>query len=151
MENETARMCQELEGRKDETVAVIAQFNLANPIPQLVQILHDHAIYGVILSAKHTYFERIENVIKVCELEGVEVWLVADFFTTQISRTSFDELLGRPLLIFRTAPETSWSGLVKQLMDFFGALALLVVAANPMLRTCRSNSASTSWSAITRI
>jgi exopolysaccharide biosynthesis polyprenyl glycosylphosphotransferase len=133
METETARMCQELEGRKDETVAVIAQFNLANPIPQLVQMLHDHAANGVILSGKHIYFEQIENVIKVCELEGVEVWLVADFFTTQISRTSFDELLGRPLLIFRTAPETSWAGLVKQLMDFFGALALLVVAAIPML------------------
>ena len=128
-ETETARLCQELEGRKDETVAVIAQFNLANPIPQLVQMLHDHAANGVILSAKHTYFEQIENIIKVCELEGVEVWLVADFFTTQISRTSFDELLGRPLLIFRTAPEASWAGLVKQLMDFFGALLLLIVAA----------------------
>ena len=132
-ETETARMCQELEGRKDETVAVIAQFNLANPIPQLVQMLHDHAINGVILSGKHTYFEQIENVIKVCELEGVEVWLVADFFTTRISRTSFDELLGRPLLIFRTTPETTWAGLIKLLMDFFGALVLLVVAAIPML------------------
>src|ERR1017187_720318 len=132
-ETETARMCRELEGRKDETVAVVAQFDLANPIPQLVQMLHDHAIYGVILSAKHTYFEQIENVIKVCELEGVEVWLLADFFTTQISRTSFDELLGRPLLIFRTAPEASWAGMVKQLMDFFGALALLAGAAIPML------------------
>jgi exopolysaccharide biosynthesis polyprenyl glycosylphosphotransferase len=131
-EKENARICQELEGRKDETVAVIAQFNLANPVPQLVQMLHDHAAYGVILSGKHTYFEHIENVIRVCELEGVEVWLVADFFTTQISRTSFDELLGRPLLIFRTAPEASWAGLVKQFMDFFGALVLLLVAA-PLL------------------
>ncbi len=128
-EAETARMCRELEGRKDETVAVVAQFNLSNPIAQLVQMLHDHAIYGVILSAKHTYFEEIESVIKACELEGVEVWLLADFFTTQISRTSFDELLGRPLLVFRTAPETSWAGMVKQLMDFFGALALLAVVA----------------------
>jgi exopolysaccharide biosynthesis polyprenyl glycosylphosphotransferase len=126
-------MCRELEGRKDETVAVIAQFNLANPVPQLVQMLHDHAAYGVILNAKHTYFEQIEHIIRVCELEGVEVWLLADFFTTQISRTSFDELLGRPLLIFRTAPEASWAGLVKQLMDFFGSLVSLVLAAIPML------------------
>jgi exopolysaccharide biosynthesis polyprenyl glycosylphosphotransferase len=132
-ETETIRMCRELEGRKDETVAVIAQFNLANPVPQLVQMLHDHAAYGVILNAKHTYFEQIEHIIRVCELEGVEVWLLADFFTTQISRTSFDELLGRPLLIFRTAPEASWAGLVKQLMDFFGSLVSLVLAAIPML------------------
>ena len=132
-ETENAHICRDLEGRKDETVAVIAQFNLANPVAQLVQMLHEHAAYGVILSAKHTYFEQVENVIRVCEIEGVEVWLLADFFTTQISRTSFDELLGRPLLIFRTAPESSWAGLAKQLMDFFGALASLALAAIPML------------------
>jgi exopolysaccharide biosynthesis polyprenyl glycosylphosphotransferase len=132
-DDEIARLCGELEGRKDDTVAIVSQFKLGNPISQLVQMLHDHAINGVILSAKHTYFEQVESVIKACELEGVEVWLLADFFTTQISRTSFDELLGRPLLIFRTAPESSWAGLVKQLMDFFGALILLVLAAIPML------------------
>jgi exopolysaccharide biosynthesis polyprenyl glycosylphosphotransferase len=126
--NEIAQMCRELEGRKDETVAIVAQFNLgASPLPQLVQMLHDHAIYGVILSARHTYFEQVESVIKACELEGVEVWLVADFFGTQISRTSFDELLGRPLLIFRTAPEASWQSVVKQLMDFCGALVVLIL------------------------
>ena len=36
-------------------------------------------------------------------------------------------MLGRPLLIFRTAPETSWPGLVKQAMDFCGAFLLLLL------------------------
>jgi len=56
----------------------------------------------------------------------VEVWLVADFFSTQISRTSLDELLGRPLLIFRTTPEDSWRIVVKQVMDLVGAFLFLV-------------------------
>jgi exopolysaccharide biosynthesis polyprenyl glycosylphosphotransferase len=86
----------------------------------------------VILSAKHSYFEQVENVIKACELEGVEVWLVADFFGTQISRTSFDELFGHPLLIFSTTPEASWHGLVKQFMDLSGAFVLLIVSLLPM-------------------
>ena len=50
-----------------------------------------------------------------------------------LSSASIEQLVGRPLLIFRTAPEASWAGLVKQLMDFFGALVLLVLAAIPML------------------
>jgi exopolysaccharide biosynthesis polyprenyl glycosylphosphotransferase len=128
-EKEIGRMCVELEGRKDDTVAIVAQFELSRPLPELLQTLHDHSINGVILCAKHTDFEHIETVIKSCELEGVEVWLLADFFTTHLSRTSFDELLGRPLLIFRTAPEAPWAGLVKQLIDFFGALVLLIVTA----------------------
>lgn len=130
-EKELARMCADLEGRKDETVAVVAQFDLsARPITELVQTLHDHAIYGVILSAQHAFFEQVENVVKACELEGVEVWLLADFFATKISRTSFDDFFGRPLLIFRTAPELSWSGLVKQMMDFCGAVVLLVLVGS---------------------
>jgi exopolysaccharide biosynthesis polyprenyl glycosylphosphotransferase len=129
-EKEIARMCAELEGRKDESVAIIAQFDLtANPLPQLIQMLHDHSAYGVILNARHTYFEQVENVIKACELEGVEVWLVADFFSTQISRTTLDEILGHPLLIFRTAPEISWQSLAKYAMDFAGAFLLLVLSA----------------------
>jgi exopolysaccharide biosynthesis polyprenyl glycosylphosphotransferase len=126
-EKEIARMRAELETRNDESVAIIAQFDLtANPLPQLIQMLHDHSAFGVILNARHTYFEQVENVIKACELEGVEVWLVADFFSTQISRTTLDEMLGHPLLIFRTAPELSWQSLAKHLLDFVGAAVLLV-------------------------
>ena len=126
-ERETAKMREELEKRADEGVEIVAELNLLEiPVQQIVSTLHHHSVFGVILNAKHTYFEQVEDVIKACELEGVEVWLVADFFATQISRTSFDELLGRPLLIFRTTPEASWQGVIKQLMDLFGALLLLI-------------------------
>jgi len=125
---EITRMRGELQQHVSEGVEIVAELDLVEtPVQQIVNLLHDHSIFGVILSAKHTNFEQVEYVIRACELEGIEVWLVADFFSTQISRTSFDELLGRPLLIFRTAPETSWHGLVKQIMDMGGSLMLLVL------------------------
>jgi len=127
--DELARMVKDLAGRRDESMAVTAQFDLARPLSELVQLLHDHSIYGVILNAKRTYFEQVENVIKACELEGVEVWLVADFFTTQLSRTTFDELFGKPLLIFSTTPEASWQSVLKQVLDVVGAALLLLFFA----------------------
>lgn len=127
IEREIARIREELVERADQSVSIVAEVNLVEtPVQQIVAELHNHSVYGVILSAKHTNFEQVEYVIRACELEGVEVWLVADFFSTQISRTSLDELLGRPLLIFRTAPEASWRMVVKQVMDFLGSLFLLV-------------------------
>ena len=127
---ETARMRMDLKNHQESNVEVVAELDLnQTPIDRLVQMLHEHSVNGVIVSAKHTYFEQVENVIQACELEGVEVWLVADFFKTQISRTSFDELFGRPLLVFRTTPEASWQSVVKQLMDFFGALVLLLLTS----------------------
>ncbi len=124
--HEIRKMCRDLEGRRDDTIAIVAEFDLARTLSELVEVLHEHAINGVILSARHTYFEQVENIIKACELEGVEVWLLADFFTTQISRTSLDELLGRPLLIFSSVPEVSWQSVLKQALDFVGACVLLI-------------------------
>jgi exopolysaccharide biosynthesis polyprenyl glycosylphosphotransferase len=125
---EIKRMRQELKEHTDSSVEVMSEFDLIEtPVQQIVNLLHDHSVFGVILSAKHTNFEQVEYVIRACELEGIEVWLIADFFSTQISRTSFDELLGQPLLIFRTTPEASWQSLAKQLLDFFGASLLLVL------------------------
>jgi exopolysaccharide biosynthesis polyprenyl glycosylphosphotransferase len=127
-EDEIARMRAELLAHKDEGVEIVAALDLNQAgAEELATMLHEHSVYGVILSARRTYFEQIESVIKACELEGVEVWLMADFFATQISRTSFDELLGRPLLIFRTTPESSWHSVAKWLMDVVGSTIFFVL------------------------
>jgi exopolysaccharide biosynthesis polyprenyl glycosylphosphotransferase len=122
-----------LKSRGGDEIVVVAEFNLTeSTIPQLIELLHEHSASSVLVSAKHTSFERVENVIRVCETEGVEAWLVADFFATQIARASFDELFGRPLMVFRSTPETSWQMLFKQLLDFGGALVTLAVFGVPM-------------------
>jgi exopolysaccharide biosynthesis polyprenyl glycosylphosphotransferase len=127
---ETARMEAELENRPEEGIEIVARLNLnETPVERLSEVLHEHSVNGVILSAKRSYFEEVETAIRACELEGVEVWLIADFFLTQISRTSFDDFYGRPVLVFRTAPEASWQGVLKQLLDFIGAIILLLLTS----------------------
>jgi exopolysaccharide biosynthesis polyprenyl glycosylphosphotransferase len=125
---ETARMKQELGTHRASGIEVVAELNLHDTTPQkLSDFLHEYSVNGVILSAKHAYFEQVECAIRACELEGVEVWLVADFFNTQISRTTFDDFYGRPVLVFRTTPEASWQSVFKQVIDFFGALILVTL------------------------
>jgi exopolysaccharide biosynthesis polyprenyl glycosylphosphotransferase len=127
-DREISKMRSELKQQTDRSVEIVADLNLLEtPVQQIVSMLHQYSVYGVILSAKHTYFEQVEYIIRACELEGVEVWLIADFFTTQISRTSFDELLSRPLLVFRTTPEASWQSVIKHVMDLVSAFILLIL------------------------
>ena len=125
---ETARLRKLLQEQGGDEIVVAGEFNLAESAPQvLIELLHEHSVSGVLVSAKHAQFERVENVIKLCEVEGVEAWLVADFFATQIARASFDELAGHPLIVFRSTPDTSWQMVAKMLLDFFGAFLMLVV------------------------
>jgi exopolysaccharide biosynthesis polyprenyl glycosylphosphotransferase len=131
---ETAQMRAELQANSQDGIEILAQLDLnESPVERLVELLHEHSVNGVILNAKHSYFEQAEQAIRACELEGVEAWLVADFFKTQISRPGLDDFYGRPVLVFRTTPEASWQSVMKQLIDFFGASALLVAGSLPLL------------------
>jgi exopolysaccharide biosynthesis polyprenyl glycosylphosphotransferase len=125
---ETARMEAELKSRSAEQIEILARVDLnQTSVERLVEMLHEHSVNGVILSAKHAYFEQVEAAIRACELEGIEAWLVADFFKTQISRTSFDDFCGWPVLVFRSTPESSWPRVVKQLLDLLGSLLALLL------------------------
>jgi len=127
---ETARMRRELNARPEAGMEIVAELDLnETPLPRLLQMLHEYSVNGVILAARHTYFEQAEAVINACELEGIEAWVVADFFRTQISHASFDDFHGRPVMVFRSTPEASWQIVLKLVLDFFGALLLLVLAS----------------------
>ena len=127
-QEETAKMRGEIKGRPEEHIEIIAELNLNDTtVDKLVQLLHECSVNGVIFSAKHAYFEQVEQAIRACELEGVEAWLIADFFKTQISRTSFDDFYGQPVMVFRTTPENSWQSALKRPFDFIGAALVLVL------------------------
>jgi exopolysaccharide biosynthesis polyprenyl glycosylphosphotransferase len=96
---------------------------------ELALLLHEHAANAVLVAPRHILFGQIEKIVQVCELEGVEVWMHADFFQTRLSQTSVDELAGHPVLVFRTGPEQTWQSLAKGVIDFFGSIALLLAAS----------------------
>lgn len=131
---DNARLQAEIKSKSRAEIDIVAELDLnETSIEKLLSLLHEHGINGVIINAKHTFFGQVEKAILACELEGVETWLVADFFKTQISRTSFDDFYGRPVLVFHSGPESAWQSLGKQVLDFVGALVLFAVFLIPMI------------------
>lgn len=124
---DTRRMREEFFQRKQYDLDVLAELDINDsPITELVRLLHETSANSVIINAKHTFFGQVEKAIQACELEGVEAWLVADFFKTHISQASFDDFHGRPVLVFRSAPEASWQGVFKQALDLTVSMIMLV-------------------------
>jgi exopolysaccharide biosynthesis polyprenyl glycosylphosphotransferase len=130
---ETGRMRAELRHKSPEPIEVVAELDLnETPVQAMVDLLHEHSVNAVLISAKRSFFDQVEAAVRACELEGIEVWLMADFFRTQISRTTFDDFFGQSIMVFRAVPEASWQGVGKQLLDFFGAAALLILLTLPL-------------------
>jgi exopolysaccharide biosynthesis polyprenyl glycosylphosphotransferase len=125
---DTAKLRERFANWRGKDFEIITELDLNHTsIEQLVDLLHEHSINGVVLSSKHILFGQIEKAIQACELEGVEAWLMTDFFNTQISRTSIDDFCGKPMLVFQSTPEASWQAMAKDVVDKVGAFFLLLV------------------------
>jgi exopolysaccharide biosynthesis polyprenyl glycosylphosphotransferase len=99
----------------------------ADFLAKLTDRLHHEAIACVVIDVGQTYFSEVEKAVVICETEGVEVWLVADFVKTSIARATVDDFHGKPLLVFRTTPDLTWQLIGKRLIDIVGALLGLAV------------------------
>lgn len=109
---------------------VVAEIDIeTRPVSELVEALHEHSVSRVIFAGGRSHMDRLQEAISACEIEGVEAWLVADFIRTSIARPDFDTFGTRPVLVFRTTPDLTWSLMVKSLMDRAGALILLILCS----------------------
>jgi exopolysaccharide biosynthesis polyprenyl glycosylphosphotransferase len=124
---DTRRMREDFQAHKLFDAEVLAELDINHAsIDELVRLLHETSANGVIVNAGHTLFGQVEKAIQACEREGVEAWLVADFFKTHISKATIDDFYGRPVLVFRSAPEASWQGVFKQALDITVSFVLLL-------------------------
>jgi exopolysaccharide biosynthesis polyprenyl glycosylphosphotransferase len=94
----------------------------------LIDAIHRNNVGRVILTFSRIEMDKVQRAIEACEVEGVEVWLSADFIRTSVARPTFESLGRRPMLVFRTTPELSWALLIKKAIDCclaaFGLIAL---------------------------
>jgi len=112
---------------------VVARIDIERqPVSDLIEAMHRHAVARVIFAAGHSQLNRVEQAIGACEIEGVPAWLVADFIQTSIAKPDFDAFAGRPMLVFRSTPEVSWALLVKGVIDRVLAFIALAILCIPM-------------------
>jgi exopolysaccharide biosynthesis polyprenyl glycosylphosphotransferase len=102
------------------------------PLADLIEAMHRHSVARVIFAAGHTQLHRVEEAIGACEVEGVPAWLAADFIRTSIAKPAFDAFAGRPMLVFRSTPDVSWTLFAKDVIDRVGAFCALLLFALPM-------------------
>lgn len=100
-------------------------------LPEFIKRLHDEMIDVAIFSIEHTNFPVIREALHICESEGIEAWIGADFFRTSLTRPQFDQFSGRPLLVFRSTPDASWELIAKRLLDWVCS-GLLLILLSPL-------------------
>ena len=98
-------------------------------VASLVDAMHRQNVGRVVLAFDAQATDRLQDAIAACETEGVEAWVLADYFRASIARPAYDTFGAAPVIVFRVTPELSWALLVKSAMDKTLAFASLAVLA----------------------
>jgi exopolysaccharide biosynthesis polyprenyl glycosylphosphotransferase len=96
-------------------------------VASLVDAMHRQNVGRVVLAFDTHATDHLQDAIAACETEGVEAWVVADYFRASIARPAYDTFGTAPVIVFRVTPELSWALLVKSAMDKMLAFASLTV------------------------
>ena len=106
---------------------VVSEFDFSErDVSELEEIVTQESVERVIIAARSAVFRKISATVELCEKQGIESWVSADFIRTQVSRPTFDNLGGQPMLVLRATPELSWALLAKSALDRLGATLFIL-------------------------
>ena len=84
---------------------------------EFVHVLDEFAVSRVLFFAEGIELDRLNNILEICELQGIELWLPPNFLTTKIARAQIDVFAHQKMLVFRSTPTEYTSLFIKCCMD----------------------------------
>ena len=104
---------------------------------ELDQILETHRVDEVVIALPNTSQKRINDVIDICEFQGIKTQVIPDYFALiQGSKPSSDELDGIPLINTRYIPlDDPWKNVLKRSFDIVFSTLVLVILSPLLLVT----------------
>ncbi len=93
----------------------------------MAKILHRNVVDHVVFVVPRLWFEKIEDLIHLCETEGIPASVVVDLYELKFARAKQTDFLGTPMLTFESAPDRVWELLMKRAFDAVSSAIGLVV------------------------
>ncbi|MBK5244420.1 MAG: undecaprenyl-phosphate glucose phosphotransferase [Eubacteriaceae bacterium] len=104
---------------------------------EMNEILEEYQVDEVIIALPNTSYKRIDEVIDICEYQGIKTQIIPDYFhLIQGTKPYFDELDGIPLINTRYIPlDIPFYKWFKRFSDIFLALFILIIVSPIMIIT----------------
>ncbi len=102
---------------------------------QISEALHTHSVNAIILILTGLSSETINQIVKACDREGVEIIINPGLNFASPFRLSMDQLGGQPVMYYRAQAARPFDLALKQCVDYLGA-TLLLILLSPLTLLC---------------
>lgn len=104
---------------------------------EINEILEEYQVDEVVIALPNTSYKRIDEVIDICEYQGIKTQIIPDYFhLIQGTKAYFDELDGIPLINTRYIPlDQPLNKWIKRVIDVILSLMILILVSPIMIIT----------------
>lgn len=101
---------------------------------QLEAFLSKMSLDEIVITLNLKDYEKLENIVAVCEKSGVHTKFVPDYHNFIPTRPYTEDLYGLPVINIRNVPlSNTYNRIIKRIIDIFGATVALIIFAIPMI------------------
>jgi len=90
-------------------------------------IIHNHVVDEVVFVVPRSWLNKIEDIMYLCEAEGLRIHVAVDYFELKFSRGRISELDKFPLLTFSSTPSRVGGLVCKRAFDILLSSIILLV------------------------
>jgi len=101
-------------------------------LSEVNEILRNHVVDEVVVAVEKQDLDRLEPVLRDCELEGVKTRLHLNFLPSLTSKVTLEHIEHVPLLTLSTTPQDEMQLFLKRVLDAVLA-AFVIVLFSPLL------------------
>ncbi len=112
------------EARINDTVC---GYKVLGTVKEICHIIRSIIVDEVMFIIPRSWLSMIEDVLYICDVEGIRVSVAVDLFELKISKAKFRYLDKFPILTFHSAPDKLLHLLIKRLLDIFISGVLLLI------------------------
>jgi len=124
-----ARLYASLGELRLHAVTIVAEFELKSDsqLQAITESMDRHSVSKVFVDAQSSDFSRLPELVSICELQGIELWMNSDFLPTQLSSPKVDYIGDTPMIVVRNTPQHDLELYCKYAFDrVFALLAILL-------------------------
>jgi exopolysaccharide biosynthesis polyprenyl glycosylphosphotransferase len=104
-------------------------YKIIGSFDDIPEIVHRNVVDEVVFIVPRSWLDKIEEIMRFCESEGLTVNVAMDLFKLKFSRARQTEMHGFPLLTFESSPHKLEHLFIKRVMDFvFAGIGILILS-----------------------
>ena len=107
----------------------VRRFKVFGGFGDMAGILHNNVVDHVVFVVPRMWFDKIEGLIHLCEIEGIPASVGVDLYELKVAKAKQTEFLGTPMLTFASTSDKAGELFLKRVFDIIlSALGLMVLS-----------------------